>query len=350
MTTLRRMSELSSPDESTNKVPRVAPHDEVEAATTQHRRQMPAIPSILKRDDLSKPAPSFAWPLTATKPREPGPWKPPTNPRPTPTSRPTLGPAPRAHSDSAVPRPLGKIEIPTLPRIIEKPVAAAPIARIVPIPAPVEAPVRVVEAPVRVVEAPIVEAALAAMLPPPAVESPVADEPALVVATEDSAPVAAPASSTRSRRNKRGNVRRERISAPQEAAAEPVQPAASESIPQAPAFGAGMLQARSGRTKRPTPAPAIASAPVAEMPTTFGSGMLKSRGAKKAAREVIAPVASVATSSAQPAFGAGMLQGRKGRGKLVVGLIVAAVIAVGLGFALSSGGSSHAAAAATQKN
>ena len=346
------MSELSSSDESTNKVPRVAQHDE--AATTQHRRQMPAIPSILKRDDLSSPSASaagakadFSWPLASTKPREPGPWKPPASPRPSRPSMPSLGPAPRARSDSAMPRPVGKIDIPSLPSIVAKPVAATPIARVMPIPAPVvEAP-----APVATV-APVVEAApepmpapvAAAAMPAPAVEAPPFVEP--VAIAESSGPVVAPAAAPRARGAKRGNnVRRQRI--PREASPEAA--AVSEPIPQAPAFGAGMLQARSGRTKRPTPAPVVESAPMAEMPTTFGSGMLKSRGAKKAARAAVAPAAPVAEMSAQHSFGAGMLHARKGRGKLVVGLIVAAVIAVGVGFALNSGSSSHAAAAATQK-
>ena len=225
-------SESQESLESTDKFQPVR-SEALEERPTPPRRP---IPSVLRRDDAapaaaptkpSAPASqSFGWPLAASKPQSPAPWKPPAAPpkatppaRPSPMARPmTIPPITAKPAPAAAMNPL-----PRVPRsTVSPPPAAAPVA-IEPVREPEPAPVVVAPAPAPVVVAPA---------PAPVV---VAPAPAPVVAAPEKAPAAFGSSMLQShnRKAKMNKVVASDAPAIDLAALGPT-----------PTFGAGMLTAR----------------------------------------------------------------------------------------------------------
>jgi hypothetical protein len=221
-------SESQESLESTDKFQPVV-REALEERPTPPRRP---IPSVVRRDDAApvaaptKPsapaAQSFGWPLAASKPQSPAPWKPPAAPpkatppaRPSPMARPmTIPPITAKPAPAAAMNPL-----PRVPRsTVSPPPAAAPVAiepaPVVVAPAPAPAPVPVVVAPAPVVVAPA---------------------PAPVVAAPETAPAAFGSSMLQSHNRK---AKMKKVVASDAPAVD------LAALGPTPTFGAGMLTAR----------------------------------------------------------------------------------------------------------
>jgi hypothetical protein len=100
-------------------------------------------------------------------------------------------------------------------------------------------------------------------------------------------------------------------------------------------FGAGMLAAHRGRTKRGNHhTPALSPSAARSEPIAFGAGILGARSGRAKREKFDRPAFTSSVASGEPvAFGMGMLHARKSRTKTVVAIIVvlAAIAAVCLG-------------------